>query len=108
MLDTTLLCRMLIFSPSPIEAVRFKVDDDDWVDCRNIRGPLYVADWDPLKYSSGVHQISVRFLLLLRSPMCFQKSGSSSLKNNYLRTRFLGVCKGSRWPSVRGSTAFRT
>jgi len=51
---------MLIFSPSPIETVRVKINIEDWIEGHNIKGPLFVAKWNPQKYSSGLHQITVR------------------------------------------------
>lgn len=55
-----LCARLLVFSPSPLETVRIKLDNDDWVECHGIEGPLYVAGWNSQKYALGVHQIYVR------------------------------------------------
>ncbi|CAG7687484.1 unnamed protein product [Allacma fusca] len=50
---------MLVFSPSKLETVRVKLDNNDWADCQNIVGPLFVAAWNPEIYASGLHEIRV-------------------------------------------------
>lgn len=54
-----LIYRLLVFSPATLETVRVKIDNYDWVECRHVEGPLYVAEWDPQKFSSGVHYVTV-------------------------------------------------
>ena len=52
--------RILVFSPSPIEKVLVSLDDSqDWLECKNIKGPLFVAEWNSALYSSGLHSIRV-------------------------------------------------
>lgn len=59
--DTIYACvsRLLVFSPSKMEVVRVKIDKDDWIECQNVEGPLFVGKWDPAKYSVGLHEIKV-------------------------------------------------
>lgn len=50
---------MLIFSPVPISNVELKIDDGEWQNCDNIRGPLYVSQWNQNHFWKGLHVISV-------------------------------------------------
>lgn len=54
------VCRILVFSLSPIELVQIQIDDGNWENATNVKGPLYVTRWEPKKYSTGVHNINVR------------------------------------------------
>nr|CAD7416482.1 unnamed protein product [Timema poppensis] len=51
--------RMLIFSLSHIVDVQVKVDEEGWRPCTEVKGPLYVAMWEPNKYAQGLHYIHV-------------------------------------------------
>lgn len=51
--------RILVFSVASIEIVQAKVDDETWVVCQHVEGPLYVAPWDPQLISSGMHMVHV-------------------------------------------------
>lgn len=52
--------RILAFSISEILYVRVQIDDNDWVDCERVEGPLYVSKWNPSQYSTGIHTIRVQ------------------------------------------------
>jgi len=52
-------CRVLVFSPTPLGSVRLRIDDENWVQCVHIKGPLYVSAWNPKKYVVGLHNIQV-------------------------------------------------
>lgn len=56
--------RILAFSLSDIVKVEVKVDNENWSPCRYVSGPLYVAEWNPYKYSRGLHHIRVRYFIL--------------------------------------------
>lgn len=49
--------RILAFSPAAIESVEIQIDDEAWVVCRHVEGPLYVAPWSPKNYKIGLHTI---------------------------------------------------
>ncbi|XP_014291576.1 transmembrane protein 62 [Halyomorpha halys] len=51
--------RVLVFSPNKINSVKIKVDSASWNNASHISGPLYVLPWEPLNYSSGIHNIEV-------------------------------------------------
>ncbi|XP_046387556.1 transmembrane protein 62-like [Ischnura elegans] len=51
--------RVLAFSISPISSVKVSIDESPYENCSLVEGPLYVLKWDPKKYSSGLHQITV-------------------------------------------------
>ncbi|XP_018565162.1 transmembrane protein 62 [Anoplophora glabripennis] len=51
--------RVLAFSLANIDFVKVKVDDGPWIRCKNIKGPLYAADWNPKLYLKGIHTIEV-------------------------------------------------
>lgn len=36
-----------------------KVDDDNWVNCKRVKGPLYVVRWNSKEYLEGLHKIEV-------------------------------------------------
>lgn len=48
-----------MFSTDPIVSVNILLDDKDVGVVDHVTGPLYVAKWQPLDYSKGVHSISV-------------------------------------------------
>lgn len=52
--------RVLVFSLAPIELVQIQIDDGDWTNATNIKGPLYVVPWNPKEYENGVHNLNVR------------------------------------------------
>ncbi|KAG7203784.1 hypothetical protein KM043_013805 [Ampulex compressa] len=52
--------RILAFSIAPLEVVEVQLDNNDWIECQHIRGPLYVAKWNTTKYLNGIHNIQVR------------------------------------------------
>uniref|UniRef100_A0A1Y1LQI4 TMEM62 Ig-like domain-containing protein n=2 Tax=Photinus pyralis TaxID=7054 RepID=A0A1Y1LQI4_PHOPY len=49
--------RLLAFSPVPIKTVKIQIDNEAWVVCRHVEGPLYVAPWSPKMYKIGLHTI---------------------------------------------------
>ncbi len=51
--------RVLVFSKSNITSVEFKIDDNKWITMRHISGPLFVHEWNPNNYSTGLHWIQV-------------------------------------------------
>ncbi|XP_043478345.1 transmembrane protein 62-like [Leptopilina heterotoma] len=52
--------RVLAFSLAPITKVEVKVNNDLWLQCRNVKGPLFVTRWNTSNYLIGVHNIQVR------------------------------------------------
>ena len=48
-----------MFSPYPIINVSILLDDEDVGIVDHVTGPLYVAKWQPLHYSNGIHKITV-------------------------------------------------
>lgn len=53
-------CRIMVFSPSPIQSVMVKVDDGNWYPAKNIEGgPLFVLEWNPVQYLEGIHEMTV-------------------------------------------------
>lgn len=52
--------RVLAFSLDKIQFVKVRINDEKWKDCYNINGPLYVVEWDPKLYLSGLHFIEVK------------------------------------------------
>lgn len=52
--------RVLAFSPDAMEEVSFKVDDGEWKSLEHVRGPLFVAPWDPSSHARGLRTITVR------------------------------------------------
>lgn len=51
--------RVLAFSDSPVSSVLVQVDGQDVGKARSAGGPLFVLQWDPSLYLTGVHTISV-------------------------------------------------
>lgn len=51
--------RLLAFSLSPIQSVTVKIDNGNWSDCINVKGPLFVAPWNPNIYLNGLHTLQV-------------------------------------------------
>jgi hypothetical protein len=51
--------RVLVFSKTTISSVEFRIDGNDWTEMRHISGPLYVYEWNPNDYNSGLHLIEV-------------------------------------------------
>lgn len=51
--------RVLTFSLAPITKVEVKVNNDLWLQCKNVKGPLYVAKWNTSNYLIGIHNIQV-------------------------------------------------
>uniref|UniRef100_A0A671LCU9 Transmembrane protein 62-like n=1 Tax=Sinocyclocheilus anshuiensis TaxID=1608454 RepID=A0A671LCU9_9TELE len=52
--------RLLAFSESPITAVHVNVDGVSLGKAFNSGGPLYVLQWDPTLYTTGLHTIRVK------------------------------------------------
>ncbi|CAG5100431.1 Similar to TMEM62: Transmembrane protein 62 (Homo sapiens) [Cotesia congregata] len=52
--------RVLAFSTTPIEKVEIKINDEPWIDCNHIEGPLYTIKWNPALYKSGIQIIRAR------------------------------------------------
>ncbi|CAG9823206.1 unnamed protein product [Phaedon cochleariae] len=51
--------RILAFSLSRIDFVKVKIDDGSWIQCKRVKGPLFVAPWNPHDYLQGLHNIEV-------------------------------------------------
>ncbi|CAH0385963.1 unnamed protein product [Bemisia tabaci] len=52
--------RILVFSESDVKEVKMKFDSaSKWTMCDHVEGPLYVAEWNPNDFSSGLHDIHV-------------------------------------------------
>ncbi|XP_050511047.1 transmembrane protein 62-like [Diabrotica virgifera virgifera] len=51
--------RILAFSISTIDVVKIKINKEDWMHCKRVKGPLFVAPWNPQKYLHGLHYIEV-------------------------------------------------
>lgn len=51
--------RVLVFSTDPIISVNVLLDNQDVGAVDHVTGPLYVAKWQPLDYSIGIHSITV-------------------------------------------------
>ncbi|CAG2068678.1 unnamed protein product, partial [Timema podura] len=82
--------RMLIFSLSHIVDVKVKVDEEGWRPCTEVKGPLYVAMWEPNKYSQGLHYIHV-LIISVKSDSC----SSHDLMYEYVKVDPVTVRKGS-------------
>ncbi|KAG8035777.1 hypothetical protein G9C98_001433 [Cotesia typhae] len=52
--------RVLAFSTAPIEKVEIKINDEPWINCNHIEGPLYTVKWNPALYNSGIQIICAR------------------------------------------------
>lgn len=43
-----------------MELVQLRFNDvKDWKKCQHVKGPLYVAEWNPNDFAEGIHRISV-------------------------------------------------
>ncbi|XP_055598866.1 transmembrane protein 62-like [Uranotaenia lowii] len=51
--------RLLAFSPAKISECQVKVNQEEWVDCKQTGRELFVVPWNPSRYSMGIHRISV-------------------------------------------------
>ncbi|XP_049868323.1 transmembrane protein 62-like [Pectinophora gossypiella] len=51
--------RILAFSDVDIESVKISFDKISWMKCRHTQGPLYVCNWLPNLFSSGIHYLNV-------------------------------------------------
>ncbi|XP_015586433.1 transmembrane protein 62 [Cephus cinctus] len=51
--------RVVAFSIAPIKSVKVQINDEEWLNCNYIKGPLYTAKWNPLNYLNGIHHITV-------------------------------------------------
>lgn len=51
--------RILAFSLVNIDSVKVRVNNEGWIVCKHVSGPLYVAPWNPQIYDVGVHTIQV-------------------------------------------------
>nr|XP_006817579.1 PREDICTED: transmembrane protein 62-like [Saccoglossus kowalevskii] len=51
--------RFLVFSPEPILSTLVEIDGQPLGAGTHVDGPLYVLPWQPMKYQSGLHTISV-------------------------------------------------
>ncbi|KAF5294024.1 hypothetical protein FQA39_LY13578 [Lamprigera yunnana] len=51
--------RVLAFSTTTILFVKVQIDNEEWMTCKHVQGPLYVAPWQPLKYMQHLHKIEV-------------------------------------------------
>ncbi|KAF5274250.1 hypothetical protein FQR65_LT04368 [Abscondita terminalis] len=54
--------RILAFSLARIKSVQVRINNEDWMTCKLVSGPLYVAPWNPQKYVIGVHMIEVNVI----------------------------------------------
>lgn len=54
--------RVLAFSPSPIDSVSVRINDEPWKPMKRFSKdqPLFTHPWNPKKYSIGLHKIQVR------------------------------------------------
>ncbi|XP_045625746.1 transmembrane protein 62 [Procambarus clarkii] len=52
--------RVLLWSLSPIAVARVRVDDSSfWLTLSHVEGPLFVAKWNPDRYTVGLHMLKV-------------------------------------------------
>lgn len=51
--------RLLAFSPAGIEDCFASIDDGFAVECRKVNENFFVVPWEPTKYASGLHSITV-------------------------------------------------
>ncbi|XP_048505686.1 transmembrane protein 62-like isoform X2 [Athalia rosae] len=54
--------RVLAFSIAELKSVEVQIDEGGWWECHQVKGPLYVVEWNPILYKSGLHLIQVRVL----------------------------------------------
>ncbi|XP_046474147.1 transmembrane protein 62 [Neodiprion pinetum] len=52
--------RVLAFSITDLKSVEVQIDNGRWLECRQVKGPLYSVKWNPKEYKSGLHHIQVR------------------------------------------------
>ena len=52
--------RALAFSLADIKKVEIKINNNDWIECQNVNGPLYVTKWNSSLYKTGIHCIQLR------------------------------------------------
>lgn len=51
--------RILAFSDVNVESVKISHDTVNWKTCRHTEGPLYVCNWDPYLFRTGIHNLYV-------------------------------------------------
>lgn len=51
--------RVIVFSLTYIDKVQVAIDSANWIKCHHVHGPLYVTQWSPDEYSTGLHYIHV-------------------------------------------------
>lgn len=51
--------RLLAFSDVQVDNVKVSFDQVNWIVCRHIDGPLYVTEWTPSLYKTGLHKLYV-------------------------------------------------
>lgn len=44
----------------PIKSVKMRINDQLWIECSNVKGPLYIAKWNASMYEHGIHHIHVK------------------------------------------------
>ncbi|XP_008553541.1 transmembrane protein 62 [Microplitis demolitor] len=49
--------RVLAFSTAPIKTVKVKINNEAWIYCDHIKGPLYTAKWNATLYKNGLQVI---------------------------------------------------
>ena len=49
--------RLIAFSNAKITECMVKIDDESWIDCRQVTKELYTVPWDPFTYQRGLHKI---------------------------------------------------
>ncbi|RWS29515.1 hypothetical protein B4U80_11084, partial [Leptotrombidium deliense] len=59
-IKTSTHIRALVFSTHPITSVSFKIDDMPWKEMQKSSGELYVHEWNPNDYKTGLHWITVK------------------------------------------------
>ncbi|XP_053331252.1 transmembrane protein 62 [Spea bombifrons] len=52
--------RILVFSPNPITSVKVSIDKVMLGEAGHVSGPLYVLEWTPADYVTGLHEIKVQ------------------------------------------------
>ncbi|XP_063982215.1 transmembrane protein 62-like [Diachasmimorpha longicaudata] len=52
--------RVLAFSTVPIKSVSIRINEEGWVQCRKVEGPLYVTRWNASRYLNGIHTIRTK------------------------------------------------
>ncbi|RWS09024.1 transmembrane protein 62-like protein, partial [Dinothrombium tinctorium] len=62
-IKTSTHIRVLVFSIHPISSVLVKIDDSSWKEMWLSSNSLYVLEWDPKEYDSGLHTITVKATL---------------------------------------------